>query len=141
MTNILRWIQVAAAAVGGIIGAFLGGFDGMLIALIIFIGMDIVTGIIRAGVEHKINSCVSWQGMGKKVTILILVGFARSMDLYIIKTGGILRSATIFFYIANEGISILENAALIGLPVPAKLKDMLEQMKQKTENTDTTEGQ
>jgi toxin secretion/phage lysis holin len=139
MNNIIRTIQTAAAAIGAIVGTFLGGFDGVLISLLIFIGLDIATGILRAGVEKKVNSTVSFRGMCKKVAILLLVGLAWCIDLYVIKTGGVVRTAVIFFYIANEGISILENSAIIGLPIPAKLKDALEQLKEKNESTDKTE--
>jgi len=136
MENIIKWVQAAAFAVGGVIGAFLGGFDGVLTALLICIGLDIVTGILRAGVEKKINSSVCFKGMCKKVTILVLVGLAWAIDIYVIKTAGVIRTATIFFYIANEGISILENAAIIGLPIPKKIRDVLEQLKKKAEDTE-----
>lgn len=131
---ILDYIKIAAMIIGGFIGAFLGGFDGMLIALLIFIGLDIFTGFMRAGVEKKLNSSTCFKGMCKKVTILLLVGLAWAVDCYVIKTAGVVRTATIFFYIANEGISILENTAIIGLPVPEKLKDVLEQLKDGEDN-------
>lgn len=133
MTNIITFLKAGAAAVGGVIGAFLGGFDGMLIALLIFIGLDIVTGFMRAGVEKKLNSTTCFRGMCKKVTMLALVGLAWAIDLYVIKSAGIVRGAVIAFYIANEGISVLENSAVIGLPIPDKLKDILEQLKDKVD--------
>jgi len=131
MEHVLAWFKAGITVVGGLIGAFLGGFDGVLIALLVFIGIDIATGILRAIYQKQLNSKVSWQGMCKKVTIILLVGMGWIIDLYVVKSGGIIRTAIIFFYIANEGISILENVAEMGMPIPKKVKDVLEQIRKK----------
>lgn len=133
MDRVEKFITTAAAALGGVLGAFLGGFDGVLIALLICIALDILTGLGRAGIEKKINSTICYRGMVKKVMILAMVGFGYVLDLYVIKSAGVIRTAVIFFYLANEGISILENAAVCGLPIPGKLRDALEQLKDKSE--------
>jgi toxin secretion/phage lysis holin len=131
MEHVLAWFKAGITIVGGLIGAFLGGFDGVLIALLVFIGIDIATGILRAIYQKQLNSKVSWKGMCKKVTIILLVGMGWIIDLYVVKSGGIVRTAIIFFYIANEGISILENVAQMGMPIPKKVKDVLEQIRKK----------
>lgn len=104
--------------------------DGFLYALVVFVVVDYLTGVMAAGVQKKLSSEVGFKGICKKVTIFLLVAIANMIDMNIIKTGSIARTALVFFYISNEGLSILENAAVIGLPVPDKLKDMLEQLKE-----------
>ena len=122
-------IQIAVAAIGGWLGYFLGGVDGMMIALIVLMALDYVTGVMCAIVDKKLSSAVGFKGICKKVLIFILVGVANIVDKQIIGNGSAIRTAVIFFYLSNEGISILENTALIGLPVPQKLRDVLEQLK------------
>ena len=122
-------IQMAVAALGGWLGYFLGGMDGLMIALIIFMALDYVTGLMCAVIDKKLSSAVGFKGICKKVLIFILVGVANIVDKQIIGNGSAIRTAVIFFYLSNEGISILENTALIGLPVPQKLKDVLAQLK------------
>jgi toxin secretion/phage lysis holin len=123
--------QAVFAAVGGFLGWFLGGMDGFLYALIAFVVVDYLTGVMRAVVEKQLSSRIGAHGIVKKVAIFLIVGVAHLVDLYLLGNGEALRTAVIFFYISNEGISLLENAAAIGLPVPEKLKDALAQLHSK----------
>lgn len=120
---------MAFSAIGGFLGYFLGGMDGFLYALIAFVVIDYITGLMVAAIQKKVSSEVGFKGICKKVLIFILVGVANIVDKQIIGNGSAIRTAVIFFYLSNEGISILENTALIGLPVPQKLRDVLEQLK------------
>lgn len=131
MKNIINNIQIIFAAVGGCLGYFLGGFDGFLYALIAFIAIDYLTGVMAAIVERKLSSEIGFKGIFKKVLIFLLVAVGNIVDTNLIGTGSAVRTAVIFFYISNEGISILENTTRIGLPVPEKLKDVMEQLKDK----------
>lgn len=128
MKDIINVIQIVIAAVGGYIGYFLGGLDGFLYALIAFVVIDYLTGIMVAVLEKKLSSEVGFRGIFKKVLIFSLVAVAHIIDAELIRTGSAIRTAVIFFYLSNEGISILENTAKIGLPIPAKLKTVLEQL-------------
>ena len=121
-------IQMAVAAIGGWLGYFLGGMDGLMIALIIFMVLDYITGLMCAVIDKKLSSAVGFKGICKKVVILMLVGVANVVDIHIVGTGSALRSAVICFYLSNEGLSLLENAAHIGLPIPDKMKDVLAQL-------------
>lgn len=121
-------IQLVITALGGYIGWFIGGFDGFMYALITFVVIDYVTGLMVAVLERKLSSEVGFQGIFKKVMIFTLVGIGNIIDVYLIKNGSAIRTAVIFFYISNEGISIIENAAKIGVPIPQKLKKTLEQL-------------
>ena len=118
-------IQVAITAVGGWIGWFLGGVDGMLIALIVLMALDYLSGVMCAIADKKLSSAVGFKGICKKVLILMLVGIANVIDVHVVGTGSALRGATVCFYLSNEGLSILENTVPLGLPVPEKLKDVL----------------
>lgn len=133
MDKVWGWVEIACAAVGGAAGYFFGEFDGFFIALLIFMCLDIVTGIIRGCIEKKLSSKVSFKGMAKKVFILLLVGIGNVIDTLIFPDRAILRTMIIFFYIANEGISILENIAESGLPIPQKLVNVLADIKKKGE--------
>jgi len=133
MKEFVTWMQCAFAAIGGFMGWFFGGFDGFLYALLVFVIIDYLTGIMLAVIQKKLSSEVGFKGIFKKVLIFCLVAIGHIIDTYLLKQGNIIRTAVIFFYLSNEGISILENAALIGLPVPQKLKDILEQLKDKKE--------
>lgn len=128
MKDIINVIQIVIAAVGGYIGYFLGGLDSFLYALIAFVVIDYLTGIMVAVLEKKLSSEVGFRGIFKKVLIFSLVAVAHIIDAELIRTGSAIRTAVIFFYLSNEGISILENTAKIGLPIPAKLKTVLEQL-------------
>lgn len=129
MRNIFVFIQVGFVIVGGYIGSFLGGTDGFLCTLTMFVVIDYITGVMVAILQRQLNSDIGFQGIFKKVLIFILVGCAHMIDFYLIGDTNTVRTAVIFFYISNEGISILENAAKIGLPIPQKLKNILEQLK------------
>ena len=134
MKDIWIWVQSAFAAIGGTLGWYLGGLDGFLYALIAFVVVDYITGILRAVVEKELSSRIGAHGIAKKVAIFLVVGIGHLIDTYLLGgTGAPLRTAVIFFYIANEGISLLENATAIGLPVPEKLKDVLAQLHGKEE--------
>ena len=128
MKAVLDKLELAFAAFGGFIGWFLGGFDGFLYALVVFVVMDYFTGVLAAGVKKELSSEVGFKGIAKKVCIFVLVGIANIVDTQVIHDGAAIRTAVIFFYLANEGISVLENSAVIGLPVPEKLKEMLLQL-------------
>ena len=121
-------IQLAFTALGGWLGYFLGGADGMLIALIVFVALDYVTGVMCAIVDKKLSSAVGFKGIFKKVLIFALVGVGHILDTHVIGSGGAMRTAVICFYLSNEGLSLLENAAHIGLPIPDKLKEILAQL-------------
>ena len=127
MDHILT-IRLYAAAIGIVIGEFLGSFDDLLYALIAFVVADYITGVLKAIAEKNLSSAIGFKGICKKVCIFTLVGVANVLDVHIIGSGCILRSAVIFFYISNEGISIIENATKIGLPIPQQLQNTLLRM-------------
>ena len=139
----LVWTKVQAAItlLGGWLGYFVGGMDGMLKALIIMMVLDYITGIMRAIVDKKLSSAVGFKGICKKVLILILVGIANIVDMNVVGTGSALRGVVICFYMSNEGLSILENASYLGLPVPEKLKDILAQLHKKDTDKEETDEQ
>ena len=124
-------IQAAITALGGWLGYFLGGMDGLLIALLVFVILDYVTGVMRAIAEHKLSSAIGFKGICRKVLIFALVGVGHVLDTHVVGTGSALRSAVICFYLSNEGVSLLENASYLGLPVPEKLKAILSQLHNK----------
>ena len=132
-------LQMACAALGGWIGYFVGGMDGMLIALIVFMVLDYITGLMCAVMDKKLSSTVGFRGICKKVLILMLVGVANIMDVHVIGTGSALRGAVICFYLSNEGLSLLENAGHIGLPIPEKLKDVLAQLHNREDKDNTND--
>lgn len=128
MKGIWTGIQVGLTAVGGFLGWFLGGMDGFLYALIAFVVIDYLTGVMCAIVDKKLSSNVGFKGLFRKVLIFVMVGVGHIIDTQIFGDGSVLRTAVIFFYLSNEGVSLLENASHIGLPVPEKLKDVLSQL-------------
>lgn len=130
MKEFMNMVQCAFAAVGGFLGWIVGGLDGLLYALTAFVVVDYVTGLMAAGLEKKLSSSVGFRGIFKKVVIFCLVAVGHVIDTHVIQNGSVLRTAVIFFYLSNEGISILENAGRIGLPVPEGLKGVLEQLKE-----------
>lgn len=132
-------IQLAVAAVGGWLGYFLGGVDGLMIALIVFVALDYLTGVMCAIADKKLSSEVGFKGIFKKVLIFILVGVANIVDVHVVGTGSALRSAVICFYLSNEGVSMLENAAHLGLPVPDKLKSILSQLHNRSDKDNTSD--
>ena len=124
-------ILCTGASIGGFLGWFLGDFDGFLYALLIFVVLDYITGLMRAIVNKRLSSAIGFKGIFRKVIILAFVGIANVLDLYVLGQGEVLRTAVIFFYLANEGISLLENAGYLGLPITQKLKDILIQLHNK----------
>ena len=133
-------LQMAIAAVGGWLGYFLGGMDGLLTALLIFMVIDYITGLMVAVTEKKLSSAIGFKGICKKVLIIMLVGVAHIVDLHVVGTGNALRSAVVCFYLSNEGVSLLENAAHLGLPIPEKMKSILAQLHNSIDDTTTDEG-
>ena len=133
MKELWNTMQIILAAVGGWLGYFLGGCDGLVYALLLFVAADYVTGVMCAAVDKRLSSEIGFKGICKKVLIFVLVGLANILDVQIIGTGSVLRTAVIFFYISNEGVSLLENAAHLGLPVPEKLKNILQQLHNRAE--------
>ena len=133
MKEFWNTIQLIFAGVGGWLGYFLGGCDGLLYALIAFVVIDYITGVMCAISNHTLSSEVGFKGICRKVLIFVLVGIANILDVQVIGTGSVLRTAVIFFYISNEGISLLENAGYLGLPIPEKIKTVLEQLHDRAE--------
>ena len=127
-------IQFVFTAVGGWLGYFLGECDGLLYALLAFVVIDYITGVMCAINDKALSSEVGFRGICRKVLIFMLVGIANILDVHVIGTGSVLRTAVIFFYISNEGVSLLENAAHLGLPVPQKIKAVLEQLHERAED-------
>ena len=136
MKEVWNVIQLVFTAVGGWLGWFLGGCDGLLYALIAFVTIDYITGVMCAVIDHSLSSEVGAKGIFKKVLIFLLVGIGHIIDAQVIGSGSVLRTAVIFFYISNEGVSLVENAAHLGLPIPTKLKDVLEQLHDRAEKED-----
>jgi len=134
MKQIWTLIQIAFSALGGFIGWFLGGNDGFIYALLAFVVIDYITGIMCAIADKELSSEVGFKGICKKVLIFALVGIGNLLDIYILGQAGILRNVVIFFYLSNEGVSILENASHLGLPVPEKLKEILKQLHNRKES-------
>ncbi len=141
MKEFWNTIQLIFAAIGGWLGYFLGGFDGLLYALLAFVILDYITGVMCAIADKTLSSNVGFKGICRKVLIFLLVGVANILDVHVIGTGSVLRTAVIFFYISNEGVSLTENAAHLGLPVPEKLKAVLEQLHNREEETDEKDGE
>lgn len=136
MKKFWNMIQLAFAGVGGWLGYFLGGCDGLILALLAFVVIDYITRVMCAIADKKLSSAVGFKGICRKVLIFLLVGIANILDVHIIGTGSVLRTAVIFFYISNEGVSLLENAGHLGLPIPVKIKAVLEQLHERAESED-----
>nr|DAM98128.1 MAG TPA: holin [Caudoviricetes sp.] len=134
MKEFWNTIQIVFTGIGGWLGYFLGGCDGLVYALLAFVVIDYLTGIMCAINDHTLSSEVGFRGICRKVLIFLLVGIANILDVNIIGSGSVLRTAVIFFYISNEGVSLLENAAHLGLPVPEKIKAVLEQLHDRAED-------
>ena len=133
-------LQMAFSVIGGWLGYFVGGVDGLMTALLIFMILDYVPGLMCAVAAKQLSSAVGFKGICKKVLIVMLVGVAHVVDMYVVGSGNALRSAVVCFYLSNEGVSMLENAAHLGLPIPEKLKSILAQLHNRDEKTETTEG-
>ena len=137
MKDFWNMIQLIISALGGWLGYFLGGCDGLLYALLAFAVIDYITGVMCAVNDHTLSSEVGFRGICRKVLIFLLVVIANVLDVQVIGTGSVLRTAVIFFYISNEGVSLLENAAHLGLPVPEKIKSVLEQIHNRAESEES----
>ena len=133
MKEFWNTIQFVITAIGGWLGYFLGGCDGLLYALLAFVVMDYITGVMCAVSDHRLSSAVGFKGICRKVLIFVMVGIAHILDTQIIGNGSVLRTAVIFFYISNEGVSLLENASHLGLPVPEPVKTVLKQLHDRSE--------
>ena len=133
MTEFWNTIQLIFAAVGGWLGYFLGGCDGLLYALIAFVVIDYITGVMCAISDKTLSSEVGFKGICRKVLVFLLVGIGNIIDVQVLGSPGVLRTAVIFFYLSNEGVSLLENAAHLGLPVPDAIKTVLEQVHDRAE--------
>ena len=136
MKEFWNMIQVVFTMLGGWIGYFVGGCDGLLYALLAFVVIDYITGVMCAIADRQLSSEVGFKGICRKVLIFLLVGIANILDVNVVGTGSVLRTAVIFFYISNEGVSLLENAAHLGLLVPDKMKAVLEQLHKRSEDGD-----
>ena len=127
-------IQGVITAMGAWLGAFLGGTDSLLYAIVAFTVIDYLTGVLAAINAHRLSSSVGFRGIARKILIFALIGLAHLLDVHVLGTPGVLRTATIFFYLSNEGISILENSSLLGLPIPGGLQQALDAIKQTGQN-------
>ncbi|MDE5772748.1 MAG: phage holin family protein [Ruminococcus sp.] len=131
-----KFLQTFSAVVCAVFGFLWGRLDGLLYALIAFMVLDYITGLISAYIRKELSSAVGFTGIAKKVFIMVLVAVGHILDTHIVGDGSVFRSAVIGFYLANEGISILENAGKIGLPLPQKLLDVLAQLKNEEDKND-----
>ncbi len=138
----LLWtkVQIAITAIGGWAGYFVGGMDGLLIALIVLMSLDYISGVMCAVVDKKLSSSIGFRGICKKALILMLVGVANIVDVHVVGTGSALRGAVISWYLSNEALSLFENAAHIGLPVPDPLKNALAQLHGRDDKDDKSSG-
>ena len=126
-------IQAGFTVVGGWLGYFIGGWDGLIYALVAFVVLDYITGVMCAVTDKRLSSSIGAKGLLRKCCIFIMVGIGHLLDLQIFGEAGVLRTAIIFFYMSNEGISLTENAAHLGLPIPEKLRLVLKQLHEKSE--------
>lgn len=136
MKEFWNMIQFVFSAIGGWLGYFLGGCDGLIYTLVLFVVADYITGVMCGISDKKLSSGIGFKGICRKVLIFILVGAANVLDVYVIQSGCVLRTAIIFFYISNEGVSLLENATHLGLPVPEKLQLVLQQLHDRDRNSE-----
>ncbi|UYL94164.1 holin [Geobacillus phage vB_GthS_PK5.2] len=125
--------RITMTALGGIIGYLWGGWNTLLGILLAFVIIDYITGFIAAGAEGKLSSEVGFKGIAKKILIFVLVAVAHLLDEALGGNNDIFRDAVIFFYLANELLSIIENAGRAGLPIPEVLKNAVEILKGKGE--------
>ena len=139
MREFWNTIHLIFTAIGGWLGYFLGGCDGLLYALLVFVIIDYITGVMCAVSDKKLSSAVGFRGICRKVLIFLLVGLAHILDQQILHQPGVLRTAVIFFFLANDGLSILENAAHLGLPIPEQMKEVLEQLHDRAEKSGNDE--
>lgn len=126
--NVWTWLKAALATVGAVLGYLYGPMDALLITLIVCVCVDYATGVIRGAVTRTLDSGIGWKGLLKKVAIFMLVAVGSVVDK-LLAINGAVREAVILFYIANEGISILENLGQIGVPFPTFLRKWLVKLK------------
>ena len=135
-------IQAAITGIGAWLGTFLGGTDSLLYAIVAFTIIDYLTGVLAAINAHRLSSSVGFRGIARKILIFTLVGLAHLIDVHILGAPGVLRAAVIFFYLSNEGISLVENATRLGLPVPSQMRGALDAIANRAETrpslTETT---
>lgn len=136
MERIFSWVKLASAAIGGVAAYLWGPWDAMIIALVCVVAIDYVTGVIKALILKELDSGTGFHGLLKKVFIFALVALATVVDRMVPAANQAIRAAVIAFYVANEGISILENAGEIGLPMPAALRGALKRLAQAGEAED-----
>ncbi len=134
MEHVSNWIKGICAVIGGVLSWLFGDLSGMFYALVAFVVIDYITGVIAAAVQQELNSTIGFKGIAKKVFIFLIVGLAHIIDAYVLGDGDVIRTAAIFFYLSNEGLSIIENSVRIGLPVPKTLKDALERLSEEDED-------
>lgn len=125
----MKYLKFILTLIGGFLGWFIGSCDGFILTLIVFAVIDYITGVLDAYFKNELSSEIGFKGIIRKVVIFAVVGVANVLDVYIIKNGSVLRTATVFFYASNEGISILENLTSMGVPIPRFLKKALKQLK------------
>ncbi|QNK40963.1 phage holin family protein [Caproicibacter fermentans] len=128
MEKILEDCKILLVCMGGLLGWLLGGFDSLIYALVAFVGLDYATGVLLAIHDKKLSSEIGFHGICKKIMIFTLIALGHVIDQYVIGTGSALRTMLIMFYLSNEGISIIENASEMSIPIPDKLKDVLQQL-------------
>lgn len=131
MDKINTFYNSLVAAFGVIVGFLFGDMRGCLIALICFIVLDFITGVLTGVVEKNLSSEVAYRGIIRKIIELIIVIAAHMIDKYICGTGDVIMTSVCFLFISTEGISLLENAARLGVPIPNKLVETLSQLKVK----------
>ena len=142
MKEVWIWVQAAFVALGGGLGWLLGGLDGFVYALVAVVVLDYLTGIMCAIVERKLSSEIGFRGIFKKVAIFVMIAVAHIVCTHVLGyDSAAIRTAVIFFYIANEGLSVLENASRLGLPVPEKLKDVLSQLRNRNTKNDKEDAE
>ena len=126
MDNIFKNIM---AGICTVLSFLFGDMEGLMVALIALIILDYISGVVAAAVEKRLSSEVGAKGIAKKIFMLLIVALANIVDINVIGDGHVLKTVTVVFYICNECISLIENAGRIGVPVPKKLLDVLEQLR------------
>jgi toxin secretion/phage lysis holin len=134
MDMIIAWCKIFLLFIRNISVWLFDGFDSLIYALIAFVAIDYITGIMLAIQRRTLSSQIGFKGISKKVLLFMVVSMGNIIDKYILGTGSTLRTLVIMFYLANEGISILENAGLMGLPIPEKLKNVIQQLNNNDNN-------
>jgi len=127
MSNFLIWLKWLVTLVGGLLTSLLGGWDMALKVLVLFVVLDYATGLVAAYGEQNLNSRVGFRGIAKKILLFVPIAVAYWLDMLLGQE--ILRNLAIFFYIANEGLSMMENLGRAGVPFPVQIQEALEQLK------------